>query len=77
MPTPDPTLLLGLPLGAALWTFMEYVLHRFAFHEARGKNYGSREHLRHHGSEDTVLESWYLSWAGVLLLSLGGIGNTE
>lgn len=65
------TLLLGLPVGAALWTFMEYVLHRFAFHEARGKNYGSREHLRHHGSDDTVLESWYLSWAGVLLVSLG------
>jgi sterol desaturase/sphingolipid hydroxylase (fatty acid hydroxylase superfamily) len=73
MPSPDAPLLLvaGLPLGAVLWSFMEYVLHRFAFHEARGKNYGSREHLRHHGSEDTVLESWYLSWAGVLLVSLG------
>lgn len=72
MPSPDSPLLLvvGLPLGAALWTFMEYVLHRFAFHEAKGKNYGSREHLRHHGSDDTVLESWYLSWAGVLLVSL-------
>jgi sterol desaturase/sphingolipid hydroxylase (fatty acid hydroxylase superfamily) len=73
MPTPDTPLLLalGLPLGIVLWSFMEYVLHRFAFHEARGRNYGSREHLRHHGSEDTVLESWYLSWAGVLLVSLG------
>ena len=28
--------------GAALWSFMEYVLHRFAFHLRRGKNYGSR-----------------------------------
>lgn len=63
-------LLAALPAGAALWTFMEYTLHRFAFHEARGSNYGSREHLRHHGSEDTVLESWFLSWAGVLLVSL-------
>lgn len=73
MPSPDsPVLLvLGLPLGIVLWSFMEYALHRFAFHEARGKNYGSREHLRHHGSEDTVLESWYLSCAGVLLVSLG------
>jgi sterol desaturase/sphingolipid hydroxylase (fatty acid hydroxylase superfamily) len=69
-PTLSLALLAGLPLGAVLWTFMEYVLHRFAFHEARGSNYGSREHLRHHGSEDTVLESWYLSWAGVLLVSL-------
>lgn len=73
MPSPDSPLLLvlGLPLGIVLWSFMEYALHRFAFHEARGKNYGSREHLRHHGSDDTVLESWYLSWAGVLLVSLG------
>lgn len=63
-------LVAALPAGVALWSFMEYVLHRFAFHEARGANYGSREHLRHHGSEDTVLESWYLSWAGVLALSL-------
>lgn len=66
-------LVAALPAGVVLWTFMEYVLHRFAFHEARGKNYGSREHLRHHGSDDTVLESWYLSWAGVLALSLLGI----
>ena len=72
MPSPDSPLLLvlGLPLGAVLWSFMEYVLHRFAFHEAKGKNDGSREHLRHHGSDDTVLESWYLSWAGVVLVSL-------
>src|SRR5690606_12394480 len=63
-------LVLGLPLGIVLGSFMEYVLHRSASHDARGANYGSREHLRHHGSEDTVLESWYLSWAGVLLVSL-------
>lgn len=73
----------GIVPGIVLWTFMEYVLHRFAFHEARGKNYGSREHLRHHGSEDTVLESWYLSWAGVLLVGfalipfLGGLAGLD
>lgn len=66
----SPALVLALPLGVVLWTFMEYTLHRFAFHEARGSNYGSREHLRHHGADDTVLESWYLSWAGVLVVSL-------
>lgn len=73
MPSPQQPLLftVGLAFGPLLWTFMEYVLHRFAFHEARGKNYGSREHLRHHSSEDSVLESWYLSWAGVLALGLG------
>ena len=68
----------GLVAGPLVWSFMEYALHRFAFHEMKGKNYGSREHLRHHGSEDTVLESWYLSWAGVLLVGLVGfrlVGN--
>ena len=68
-----PLLALGLPLGALVWSFAEYALHRFAFHEASGRNYGSREHLRHHGSDDTVLESWYLSWAGVLVVSLVAI----
>lgn len=80
MTAPDLDLLLalGVPAGIVLWSFLEYVLHRFAFHEARGSNYGSREHLRHHGSDDTVLESWYLSWAGVLLVSFGlvpGLGH--
>lgn len=69
-PTLTPALAAALPAGIVLWSFMEYALHRFAFHEAKGANYGSREHLRHHGSEDTVLESWFLSWAGVLLVSL-------
>lgn len=73
MPSVDAPLLVvvGIPLGLVLWSLSEYVLHRFAFHEARGRSYGSREHLRHHGSEDTVLESWYLSWAGVLLVGFG------
>ena len=63
-------LVAAMPAGVVLWSFMEYALHRFAFHEAKGSNYGSREHLRPHGSEDTVLESWFLSWAGVLAVSL-------
>lgn len=65
-----PALAATAAAGAALWTFLEYVLHRFAFHEARGANYGSREHLRHHGSDDTVLESWFLSWLGVAVVGL-------
>lgn len=63
-----PTFALGVVVGPPVWTFFEYVLHRFWMHEAKGKNYASKEHLRHHASEDTVLESWYLSWAGVLLV---------
>lgn len=71
MPSFGLMIFVGIPLGVLVWSFMEYALHRFAFHEAKGGNYGSREHLRHHGSEDTVLESWYLAWAGVLLVGFG------
>lgn len=55
--------------GWALWTFAEYVLHRFAMHELHGKGIMSREHLEHH-----VHSSWsfstthLLSWAGMLLV---------
>ncbi|MDQ2649128.1 MAG: sterol desaturase family protein [Actinomycetota bacterium] len=52
--------------GTAFWTLAEYVLHRWGMHEAKGKGLASREHLRHHASYDSVLESWYLSWLGVL-----------
>ncbi len=64
-----PLTLLALPLGAATWTFMEYVLHR-GFHTRRGRDYASREHLLHHGSTEMRWTSWILSWIGVLGLSL-------
>lgn len=34
--------------GAFLWTFLEYLLHRFLGHWKHGKNDFTREHLRHH-----------------------------
>ena len=40
--------LIAAALGAFFWTVMEYVLHRWAGHEARGKIDFSREHLAHH-----------------------------
>lgn len=52
--------------GMAMWTLGEYLMHRFAMHEMRGKGMASREHLRHHAERDSVLESWYFAWAGVL-----------
>jgi len=53
-------------LGAALWTLGEYLMHRFAMHELRGRGLASREHLRHHAERDSILESWYFAWAGIL-----------
>ena len=34
--------------GVALWTFLEYVLHRFLGHEHKGKNFFKDEHSLHH-----------------------------
>ncbi|MCF8461690.1 MAG: sterol desaturase family protein [Flavobacteriales bacterium] len=34
--------------GVALWTFTEYMLHRFLGHEHKGKNFFKDEHSLHH-----------------------------
>ena len=60
-----------LALGAALWTLGEYVMHRFGMHALRGRGLASREHLRHHAERDSILESWYFAWAGVLAAGYG------
>ncbi len=73
-PTIGTTLLAGLALlliGVALWSFGEYVLHRFAMHELKGRGLASREHLRHHAARDSVLESWWMAWTGVVLVGIG------
>lgn len=54
--------------GVVLWSLAEYGLHRFAMHALRGRGLASREHLRHHAERDSVLESWYFAWTGVLLV---------
>lgn len=53
--------------GWFAWTLAEYVLHRFAMHELRGRGYASKEHLLHHASNETRLTSWILSWLGIAL----------
>jgi sterol desaturase/sphingolipid hydroxylase (fatty acid hydroxylase superfamily) len=57
-------------VGMALWTFGEYLMHRFAMHAMRGKGMASREHLRHHAERDSVLESWYFAWTGVITVGI-------
>lgn len=58
-----PVLFVG---GWVLWTFAEYVLHRFWMHEAGGSNYASREHLAHHARSGwSVSKSSWLSWLGI------------
>ena len=63
------TVLAGITLlatGAFLWTFGEYLMHRFAMHALKGKGLASKEHLRHHAEYDSVLESWWFAWSGVV-----------
>lgn len=55
----------GFAVGAFVWFFFEYVLHRFAFHAMKGVGIGSREHLEHH-----VRASWTFDW----LLGLVWVG---
>lgn len=43
-------LALAAILGFIGWTLAEYLLHRFAGHEAKGQNLFKREHLAHHRS---------------------------
>jgi hypothetical protein len=69
-------LILGVVLAAAagafLWFFFEYVLHRFAFHEMKGKGIGSREHLNHHVRASWVFDPVILfAWFGVVLAGVG------
>jgi sterol desaturase/sphingolipid hydroxylase (fatty acid hydroxylase superfamily) len=71
--TTAATLVVALPVGWALWTWAEYMLHRFAMHHLHGKGIMSREHLEHH-----VTSSWsfsythLLSWTGMLLVGFAG-----
>ena len=56
-------------VGALLWTLAEYLLHRFAMHELRGKGIMSREHLDHHvKSTWTFTAMTVLSWVGMLIV---------
>lgn len=41
-------MLVSFILGVLLWTFLEYVIHRFLGHEHKGKNPFKVEHLEHH-----------------------------
>jgi hypothetical protein len=64
--------LIAVAAGAFLWFFFEYVLHRFAFHEMKGKGIGSREHLNHHVRANWVFDPMILfAWFGVLLSGVG------
>ena len=58
--------------GWAAWTLGEYVLHRFAMHQLRGKGILSREHLLHHVRATWAFDPLItLAWLGVVLIAIG------
>lgn len=60
---------LAIVCGWFLWTFVEYMLHRFAMHELDGRGIMSREHLEHHVHSGWSFDvNHLLSWAGMLLV---------
>lgn len=64
--------IVALLMGALTWTFMEYVLHRFAGHVARGRNHFSREHLRHHGTPDYFSPAWQKWLSAMVAIPIAG-----
>ena len=67
------TVLLAFPIGWFLWTWAEYMLHRFAMHHLHGKGIMSREHLEHHVTSGWSFDKNHiLSWTGMLLVGFLG-----
>ncbi|MCA9515946.1 MAG: sterol desaturase family protein [Myxococcales bacterium] len=60
---------IALATGAALWTLLEYVLHRFGGHVPRGRIELSREHLAHHTRPTYFTPPWKKALLAVPTLS--------
>jgi sterol desaturase/sphingolipid hydroxylase (fatty acid hydroxylase superfamily) len=64
------------PVGAFLWSLGEYVLHRFAMHELKGRGVLSREHLMHHVRASWIFDPMLvLAWLGVVAVGVLGWGQ--
>jgi len=57
--------ILAVGLGAASWSLMEYLLHRFSFHGASPRGNGAKEHRRHHAQVDYFASSWQKALAAL------------
>lgn len=60
----------ALALGWLFFSFVEYGMHRYAFHERPGRNWGSRQHLIHHAQRDLVMSKFWITWSLTILISL-------
>ena len=57
-------------LGAVLWTFMEYNIHRFMAHEFNWPNPFRSEHLRHHFVKDYFAPAYKKALAAIVVISI-------
>jgi hypothetical protein len=57
-------------LGAAAWTLLEYLLHRYAFHGGSPKWPGAREHRQHHTQVDYFAPWWQKAVAAVVVTAI-------
>jgi sterol desaturase/sphingolipid hydroxylase (fatty acid hydroxylase superfamily) len=67
---PAITTLLAVALGAAGWTALEYLLHRFVFHGASARRLGAGEHRRHHARVDYFAPWWQKALAALAATAL-------
>jgi sterol desaturase/sphingolipid hydroxylase (fatty acid hydroxylase superfamily) len=51
--------------GAAGWTLMEYVLHRFVFHASSARGPGAKEHRKHHAQVNYFAPWWQKALAAL------------
>ena len=66
-----PQIVLAISLGALLWSFMEYVIHRGLGHVARTRpNPFANEHVRHHSEGHYFAPSWKKALAAVAFTGL-------
>ena len=62
--------LVAFLVGAAAWTLLEYLLHRYAFHGAFPRSPGAREHRQHHARVDYFAPWWQKAIAAVLVTAI-------
>jgi sterol desaturase/sphingolipid hydroxylase (fatty acid hydroxylase superfamily) len=66
----------GLVCGAVLWTLLEYVLHRWAFHGRKLGRAVAREHLEHHTKVDYFAPMWLklaMAFPTLALIAVAGM----
>jgi sterol desaturase/sphingolipid hydroxylase (fatty acid hydroxylase superfamily) len=62
--------MLWLAAGAATWTLVEYLLHRFVFHGPSPKAIGAAEHRQHHARPDYFAPWWQKALAALAATAL-------